>query len=151
MYRRLTFRGCHGDSQQGGGVLIHQTLQSKVLSFHMKICIKRLDFLVSFTQSLNGVWQPWALGSWSLLINEDISSESEDRDREWKTHADWIVMKHARETGTPSLLTMSYPIFRKLQKEVITETGQIDFFSHTGSPASFGSEIFSDEATVTGN
>ena len=33
--------------------------------------------------------------------------------------------------------------------EVVTKTGQTDLFSHAGSPATFGSGIFSDEATAT--
>jgi len=33
--------------------------------------------------------------------------------------------------------------------EVVTKTGQTDFFSHPGSPATFRSGIFSDEATAT--
>lgn len=33
--------------------------------------------------------------------------------------------------------------------EVVTKTGQTGFFSHTGSPATLGSGIFSDEAAAT--
>lgn len=33
--------------------------------------------------------------------------------------------------------------------EVVIKTGQTGFFSHTESPATLGSGIFSDEATAT--
>ena len=62
----------------------------------------------------------------------------------------WIEMKCARLTSTPApipLFNPPYPIFSKLwgiiikeqgllqrEIEIVTKTGQIEFFSHTGSP-----------------
>lgn len=79
---------------------------------------------------------------------------------------DWTEMKCAKVTGTPApipLFNPPYPIFSKLwgiiikqqgilqrDIEIVTKTEQIAFFSHTETPDSFGSGIFSDEATAIG-
>ena len=42
-----------------------------------------------------------------------------------------------------------YQVILQREGEVVTKTGQTDLFSHAGSPATFGSGIFSDEATAT--
>ena len=63
---------------------------------------------------------------------------------------DWIEMQCAIVTGTPApipLFNPPYPIFSKLwgiiikqqgilqrEIEIVTNTGQIEFFSRTGSP-----------------